>query len=405
MTARWILLGATLGLFPLAASADWPQWRGPNRDAKATDFTAPATWPKELSKKWKVPVGNGNATPALVGDKLYVFTLQGGNEVIRCLDAADGKEVWKDEYPTKGATPPAAGPHEGPRASPTVAEGKVVTYGVRGTLSCLDAASGKVAWRKDDFKSWPRFYTSSSPVIADGLVVAQLGNESKGGVVAYDLATGNEKWKWNGAGTAYASPALLVVDGLKAVVAETDKSVVILALADGKQLWEGPYAVRGRMGYNAASPTVDGQTILLSGSDRGVRALRVEKQGDGLTAKELWANTDNSVQFDTPVVRDGLIFAISNRDALFCLDAKTGKTNWTAPIKGARGFGSIVNAGPVLMALTPASVLTVFEPSDKEFKQVASYKVADSATYAYPVVAGNRVFVKDNDSLTLWTIQ
>src|SRR6266404_228122 len=110
---------------------DWPQWRGPNRDAKATGFTAPKTWPKQLTQKWKVTVGDGVATPALVGDKLYVFSRQDGNEVIRCLNAADGKEIWKDKYETGGATGPAAS-FSGPRSSPAVADGKVVALGVRG---------------------------------------------------------------------------------------------------------------------------------------------------------------------------------------------------------------------------------------------------------------------------------
>src|SRR6266851_3223321 len=105
---------------------DWPQWRGPNRDAKATGFTAPKEWPKELTKKWKITVGDGVATPALVGDKLYVFTRESGKEIIRCLEAADGKEVWQDSYETGGAPGPASG-FSGPRCSPTVAEGKVVT--------------------------------------------------------------------------------------------------------------------------------------------------------------------------------------------------------------------------------------------------------------------------------------
>ncbi len=421
MSARGILLGGTLGLVSLAAAAaDWPQWRGPDRTGRAADFTPPKAWPKELTKKWKVPVGNGDATPALVGDRLYVFTFEGGNEITRCLDAVSGKELWQDKYPTQGATRPAAGPHEGPRASPTVADGKVVTYGVRGVLSCLDAGSGKVVWRKDDFKGfWPQFYTSSSPIIADGLVVAQLGGQEggkgmgkgpkgkeAGGVVAYDLATGQEKWRWTGAPAAYASPVVLTVGGTKVVVAETDKSVVALGLADGKLLWETPYVVTGRMGYNAATPTpaADGQTVIIAGSGRGVKAVRLEKQGDKLAAQELWHNEDNSVQFNTPVVKDGLVYGLSLSNVLFCID-KSGKTAWTAPLKGGRGFGSIVDAGPVLMVLTPARQLTVFEPGDKEFKQVASYTVADSDTYAYPVVAGNRIFVKDNDSVTLWTIE
>src|SRR6187455_934918 len=98
----------------LASAANWPQWRGPNRDAKAADFKAPKTWPKELTQKWKVTVGEGVATPALVSDKLYVFSRQDGNEITRCLNAADGKEIWQEKYESLGASGPASG-YSGPR--------------------------------------------------------------------------------------------------------------------------------------------------------------------------------------------------------------------------------------------------------------------------------------------------
>jgi outer membrane protein assembly factor BamB len=410
MNARWLLVGAALGLSALLAGADdWPQWRGPNRDAKVTGFKAPATWPKELTKKWKIDVGNGDATPALVGDKLYVFTFNKaeGNEVLRCLEAAGGKELWQEKYPTQGATNPAAGPHEGPRSSPTVADGKVVTLGVRGILSCFDATTGKRLWHKDDFKgSWPRFYTSSSPIVVDGLCVAQLGSESKGGIVAYELATGNEKWRWTDDGTAYASPVLMTLDGAKVLVAETANNIVGLGL-DGKVRWQTPFAGKGGQSYNAATPIVAGNTVIFSGTNRGTRAVTIEKQGDKYTAKEVWTNPENSVQFNTPVLKGGLVFGITGRDELFCI-GKDGKTAWTTPTKakgGRPGFGSVVDAGPVLVALTPASQLIVYEPGDKEFKELARYKVADKATYAYPILAGNRVYIKDEDSLTLWTIE
>src|SRR5262245_61004242 len=107
LTLLLACLASTLAASLLAQN--WPQWRGSGRDAKAADFKAPKTWPKELPRKWKVPVGDGVATPALVGDRLFVFSRQEGNEVIRCLDAASGKELWQDKYESLGATGPAAG--------------------------------------------------------------------------------------------------------------------------------------------------------------------------------------------------------------------------------------------------------------------------------------------------------
>ena len=402
---RGMLLGGVLliGLNSVWAQ-DWPQWRGPNRDAKATGFIAPKSWPKELTQKWKVTVGDGVATPALVGDQLFVFTRQEKSEVIRCLDAATGKERWLDKYEAQAVTGPAVG-FPGPRSSPTVADGKVVTLGVAGTLSCLDAATGKVLWRKDDFKgAWPRFFTSCSPIVVDGLCVVQLGGESKGGIVAYDLATGTEKWKWTGDGTAYASPSLLTLGGAKAIVAETANKIVALSLADGKLLWQTPFELT-KGGYNAATPIVDGQTIIYTGSGRGTQAVKVEKQGEELAAKELWSNKEHGVMYNTPILKNGLVFGISERDALFCLNAQTGVAAWVAPLSGRRGYGSIVDTGSVLLALNPSAKLIVFEPSSQGFKEIASYKVADGDTYAYPVVSGDRMFIKDKESVTLWTLE
>ena len=127
---RTIRLAIALFVFCTGSvhAQDWPQWRGPNRDGKVTGFVAPANWPKELIKKWSVKVGDGVATPALVGDKLYVFARQEGKEFVKCLSAADGKEIWSDGYEAAGASGPARG-FAGPCASPAVADGCVVALG------------------------------------------------------------------------------------------------------------------------------------------------------------------------------------------------------------------------------------------------------------------------------------
>ena len=291
-----VLIGGSL-----AFAQDWPQWRGPNRDGKVAGFSAPQIWPKVLTQGWKTTVGLGDATPALVGDRLYVFARQGDDEVTLCLDAGSGKELWRDKYAALAVTGAAAS-HPGPRSSPTVADGKVVTLGVGGILSCLDAATGKVVWRNDAFpKVVPQFFTAMSPIVVDGMCIAHLGGRDEGAIMAFDLATGDQKWKWDGDGPAYASPVLMTVEGTKQIVGQTEKSVVGVAVADGRLLWQVPSPVQGRF-YNSATPIVDGQTVIYTGQGHGTKAVKIEKQAADFAVRELWSNETLGTGFNTPVL-------------------------------------------------------------------------------------------------------
>ena len=410
MKDRKCIVGVTaIALILVGASCifaqDWPQWRGPNRDGKITGFIAPENLPIETTQGWKIAVGAGDSTPALVGDRFYVFTRQGGNEVILCLNADDGSELWRDEYAAQEVTG-AASRHPGPRSSPAVMDEKVVTIGVGGVLSCLDATTGEVVWRKDPFpKIVPKFFTAMSPMILDGMCIAHLGGAGNGAIIAYDLNSGDEKWRWAGEGPEYASPALLTVNGTKQIVTLTEKSVVGVSAADGKLLWQLPFAPAGRA-YNAATPIIDGQTVIFIGAGRGAKAVKIEKQGDGFAAKELWSNEDVDVQFSTPVLKDGMLFGLTSKNNLFCIDAQTGKTAWIDSSRtGSGGFGAILDAGPVLLVLSNSSELIGFWPSAEGYMEIARVKVAETETYAHPVIAGDRIYVKDADSLTMWTIK
>jgi len=386
-----------------ALGQDWPQWRGPNRDGKVSGFAAPEKWPGTLTQKWQTTVGQGDATPALAGDRLYVFARQGSEEVTLCLNASDGKEVWQNKYTARAVTGPP-GRHPGPRSSPAVAGGKVATLGVGGILSCLDAATGKEAWRKDEFpNAVPRFFAASSPLVVDGMCVAQLGGGESGGILAFDLATGDLKWKWTGEGPAYASPVLLTAAGVKQIVAHTDKSLVGLAAGDGKLLWQLPAQPQGRC-YNSATPVVDGQTVFYTGQGKGAKAVKIEKQADGFAAKELWSNEKLGTGYNTPVLKDGHLYGLSDQGYFFCLNAQSGEAAWTDAAKYSN-FGAIVDAGSVLLALPERAGLIAFKPSDKQYEEVARLKLSDTAIYAHPLVAGKRLFVKDEQAVTLWMLE
>ncbi len=386
--------------------ADWPQWRGPDRDGKVAGFKAPEKWPAQLTEKWRVPLGPGDATPALVGDKLYILArdLQDtNNEIILCLDAGSGKTVWENKYAAEHVVtgPPAR--HPGPRSSPVVTDGKVITFGVGGILSCLDATSGQVIWRKkstNDFLGTPyQFDTGMSPLVADGKCIVHVGGKTNGAVIAFDLGTGEPKWKWVGEAPSFSSPVVMTVQGAKQLVKLTAKRLVGISLEDGKLLWELPFeATQG----NNTTPIVDGQTVIYTGQGKGMFAIKIDGSAEGYAATPVWTNTAVGARFTTPVLKDGMLFGYNGH--LFCADARTGATLWSDST--SRGMSAaVLDAGSEMIALGVNSELVVFEPSGKEYKELAKLKVANTETWAHPVLAGNRIFIRDHDSVSLLTTE
>jgi outer membrane protein assembly factor BamB len=141
---------ALLVLVDRGRCQDWPQWRGPNRDGAVHGVTVPAKWPTSLTEEWKVEVGEGYSSPVVADGKVIVFARQKNDEVLLCFDLAGGKELWRSEpYPAPFKAGPAAPGDIKPRATPTIAGGRVFTHGVGGIVSCLDASTGKLLWRKD----------------------------------------------------------------------------------------------------------------------------------------------------------------------------------------------------------------------------------------------------------------
>lgn len=403
-TRLFIAMAGLLVLTTNAFAQDWPQWRGANRDGKVSGFDAPKVWPAELTAQWKVTVGLGDASPVMAKGKLYSFTRQGENEVILCLDEATGKELWQNKYPAIAITGPASSQHSGPRSTPAVGEGKIVTLGIGGVLSCLDAGTGKLVWRNEDFtKELPMFFPSLSPLIANGMCIVHLGGKDKGEIIAFDLKTGNQKWQCTSDGPSYASLSLMTVNGKKQIVDLTEKNLVGIDPENGKLLWQFAVPVENRF-YNAASPVIDGQTVIITGQGQGTKAVTIQKQGTEFVATELWKNAELGTKWNTPVLKDGFLYGLSDGRKLFCMNAKTGQTAWI-DAKLHSDFGTIVDAGSVIIALPLTSNLVVFKPDEKAYTEIALIKVADAPTYSYPVIAGNKIFIKDKESLVMITLK
>jgi len=383
-------------------SQDWPQFRGPGRDAKVQGFKTPASWPKELALQWRDTVGTGDATPILAGKFIYLNTRQGNDEAILCIDAATGKEVWKNLYPAPAVTGPSTS-HPGPRSTPAIADGKVVTLGATGILTCSDAATGKPMWtRENPTNTVPTFFTGMSPLIVDGMCIVHVGTTKNGEVLALDLKTGAEKWKWSGDGPAYASPSIMNIDKKKHLIVQTEANLMALDLTDGKLQWQLPAAPAQRF-YNCVSPYIDGNKIYYTGQGTGTKAVEVSKQGDKYETRELWSTTEVGAKWNTPVLKEGFLYGFTDQRRIYCISAADGKTAWIDPATNS-DFATMLDCGQVLIGFPSTGNLIVMKPDPKAYTEIAKYKLAETAVYAFPIVSGNLIYVKDAQTLMLYKI-
>lgn len=406
-TAVLVLSLAVCGLAPAAAqrrNTDWPQWRGAQRDGAAS-FTAPAAWPERLTERWKVEIGLGYSAPIIAGDRVFAFSRQGDCEVMRALDAATGKMIWETKYDaTFKPNPAATRTHgTGPKSTPTFADGRLHTLGISGIVSAFDAASGTLLWQKPAPPVEPLYHTAMSPVVDRGLVIVHVGGHSNGALSAFDARTGEVKWSWNGDGPAYGSPVVAELDGARQVVTVTQDNLVGVSAASGELLWKRPYSVRSTR--NAATPILHGQMVIISGLGQPVTAFRVMKRGDQWVSENVWENNDVTMDMSTGVLVGSTLFGFSARNSgqFFAVDANTGQTLWLSEGRQAEN-AAVVRAGELWLALQADAQLIVARGNPKQFEILKRYTVANSATWAQPVLSGNRVLVKDLNSVTLWTL-
>ncbi len=310
-------IGAVILLFLAARgfSADWPQWRGLNRDAVAHGVTIPEKWPKSLAEEWKVQVGEGVSSPVVVGDSIYLLARQKADEeVVVCLDLASGKETWRSAYAAPYKLGGPAHGYEGPRSTPAVADGRIFTFGISGILSCLDAKTGKALWRKDFVKQYPHgtapgWGTSASPLIDGDLCIIHVGGPDIGGLTAFNTRTGEAKWCYDGDGPAYGSPILVDLAGERQVVTLTLNFFLGVSAATGKLVWRLP--CREIHSENCLTPILYKDLLIYAGRKESPRAIRLENGAAGITPKEIWKGDGPTLYMSTPILAGDFMFGFS----------------------------------------------------------------------------------------------
>jgi len=385
-------------------AADWPQWRGPNRDGNVKNAFVPETWPKALKEEWKVTVGLGHASPVESNGRIYVFARQGDDEVLLCLDSTTGKEIWRSSQAISYQMHPAAMGHgKGPKSTPVVSNATVYTFGISGVLSAHDAGTGKLKWRREFSKEYPKtsplFGTAMSPLVDNGLLIAHVGGHDKGALTAFDAETGAVKWSNDADGPAYASPIIVTLAGVRQVVTFMQKDLVGVDFSTGKLLWKLPSKTQYDENCNTVVAYKD--LLIFSREEQGLSAFRLVKQGAEIVPQQVWNNKEAELYLSTPVLQGNLLFGMTARQKgqFFAIDADTGKTSWLSPGRMGENAAILNLGGKALLFLTNDANLIVQPLDAKAYSPLAQYTVAASPTWAHPLVLGRRILIKDETTL------
>ena len=387
---------------PAASVADWPQWRGPRRDGSIS-AALPNEWPEALKKRWEVRVGEGHASPVVSGNRVVVIARAGEEEIVRALDLASGKEIWRAAYHAPYIVSSAAHLHgPGPKSTPAVAGGRVFTFGIGGILSAFELSSGTLLWRVPAPPVLPDYGTATSPLVDGDSVIAHVGGYEKGALTSFDAATGKPRWQWNGDGPAYGSPIIATFGGVRQVIAQTQKFLVGLDASNGALLWHLPFTTD--FDQNAFTPVVFDDLLINAGIDWPLTAIRPKLDRGQWVVETVWTNPQTPMFMSSPVLIGGTLYGLTTRNLgqFVAIDATSGKTHWST--KGREGENaSLLGSASWLLASTTDGKLVVARVNAQKYEEVRRYQIAESAVWAHPAVTDNSIIVKDVDKVTCWT--
>jgi hypothetical protein len=392
----------------LPLRADWPQWRGRDRDGVAYGARLPTAWPeKPPAPVWKQTVGEGQSSPVVVGNKLFVLgRAPDGKEVCWALDARSGKVLWQHAYDCD-YKPADKSAGQGPKSTPTVAGNRVFALGVAGMLHCLDASSGIVVWKHDlrkefwgvekdqwgDDAYWPCCGAATSPLIDGERVIVSVGGKKAGTMTAFDRRSGKVLWKSPAADrSSYGSPVVATLAGVRQLVGFTGTRMVGLRPEDGRLLWGHPFEAKYEQ--TVLTPVVWKDLVLVGGEKKPTVALRIRRDGLKLGASVAWSSDLLRITHSTPVAFKDHIVGLNFRKQLVCVELASGKTKWGSAVSG--NYASIVRAGGQLLVLADDGQLFVYEADPAVVMRKARWTLTENGpTWSHLAVSGARLFVKD----------
>jgi outer membrane protein assembly factor BamB len=382
------------------ARVEWPGFRGPERDGVVRGVQIETDWSKSPpSELWRRPIGPGWSSFAVDGDRIYTQEQRGEEELVSCYRLATGDAIWRHRdsvrfYESNGGA--------GPRATPTVHNGRVYALGATGILNALDARRGAVIWSRNAAKDtgaplpgWG--FTGSPLVVGDVLVAATSGR-----LAGYDIEDGHLRWVQKTGGGGYSSPHFAVLEGVPQVVLLNSAGATSVAPTDGAVLWshpwEGSAAILQPVG-------VDGGLLVSAGDmmgGLGVRKLAVSHAGSGWRVEERWTSRGLKPYFNDFVVHKGHAYGFDG-SILSCIDLNDGNRKW----KGGRyGQGQLVLLpdADVLLVLSEEGELALVRAAPDRFTELARFKAIEGKTWNHPVVVGDVLLVRNGEEMAAFRL-
>jgi outer membrane protein assembly factor BamB len=384
--------------------ADWPQWRGPERNGLSKDTGLLKQWPAPGPRQvWSISnLGEGFGSIAIKGDRIYVQGTKGDTSAVFCLNRADGKMVWSAALGPKVADDRG----NGPRSTPTVDGDRVYSLTENGDLVCLRAGDGGPVWRKNILKEFGgnnlRWLISESPLIDGDRVIVTPGGRGAG-MVAIDKMTGKEVWRSKDLndGAGYASCIAADIGGVRTIMNFTSRAAVGVRASDGKLMWSQGSPANGTA--NCATPVFqDNKVFFSSGYGTGGALFGLSAQNGEVRAQELYFTKDIQNHHGGVILVNGYLYGFST--ALTCIEFATGKRMW---VNRSVGKGSLTYADGMLYLFSENNVVGLAEANPNAYVEKGRFTIPDKGieSWAHPVVIGGKLYIRNQGELTAYDVK
>ncbi len=390
-----------------ARAADWPRWRGPDNNGHVPkDALLPARLPAELPPLWRVKIGEGAASPVVARGKVFHLDKQSQKETVNAVEAATGKKLWSvpldDSFEDTQSI--------GPRCTPTVEGERVYVQSRQGEFQCLDAADGRVVWRKHFVKDFGAVFIgekgeaqgaarhgfNGAPLIDGDHILALAGGTNGASVLCLEKTTGALVWKSQNDPAAYAPPVMATIGGVRQIICFTADGLMAVTPDTGKPVWRVP--LKTKFARHVTTPVVAGNMVIVASQELGLVGVQIAPAGQGQKATQAWVNKEAAINFSSPVLAGDHLYGVGPARNLICVDPQSGKIQWSKD-----GYftsaASKVHAGILvfdknLLVLTDGGELLLLAADPTACRQINRVQVC-GFNWCNPAYADGKLYLRD----------